>query len=1028
MLSRMQNINRLSETERLIDELITHWRFWELYEDFYITKLAPSLISNPEQGDEVERAILGSLRILLNKSEWLDLGLLIAERRKGNLRVVESERARREAEECEKREAARYEALRMEADDRERLRQESHQKQLEAERAKLLREIRERLQNDFINADAFFLNSCADLISVEMFRQEKVDFVRTWIAKNTLPDKDGRKRLPDDEQTAAIASVHGHTQVVARAGSGKTTTLVNRALFLMKHCRASPSEILLLAFNRKAAHEIRWRLLSSLKDGAEAAIALEIDRRVREAGSRKRIDWSEIEATAVDSIASQFGVTLPHVMTFHALAYAIVHPEESILYNGTNGEAQGLSRGFQQVVDDHLQIPVFKALVRELMLAHFREDWDRIVNGRYDKSKEELLKFRRSLPRECLGGEYVKSFGEKVIGDFLFEHDVAYKYERNHWWSGINYRPDFTIFRTPTSGVIIEYFGLQGDPDYDEMSSEKREYWDSKKEWALVDFGPRDITTSGVDAFLVHLKQSLEEQGVECNRLSEDEIWGRVRDRAIDRFTTAMVGFVGRCRKLSLTPEDLSNLVASYSTLSEVEGMFLQLAIKLYIAYLDRLSATGEDDFDGLMQRAAAAIADGNTTFERKSGSGDLKTLNYVCIDEFQDFSDLFYRLLNAVRAKNPHVGLFCVGDDWQAINGFAGSDLKFFECFDDYIGESERLYISTNYRSPQRIVGAGNALMDGLGQPARAHKPAAGHVFVSDLNEFEPSLLEKQRHPGDIITPAVLRLVGKALADGLNTVLLCRRNAIPWFVNYQDQAGGEGRGLARYLDLIQSYFPKSLKERISISTAHKYKGLEQPMVILLDVIARSYPLIHPDWAFSRILGDSPEKITREERRLLYVAMTRATDKLVIITDGRNKSPFLEELEHKQPPTAINWKEFPPIRGLATRLAVIVGNQVGRGGSPTFAIKDLLKATGYQWQSTGRAGWAKSFPADGFKIDTIRYELWSEPADGIEVQIFDDTDALAAHYIINAGEWHCVMDQLDSVCIPECERNPSLTT
>ena len=64
-----------------------------------------------------------------------------------------------------------------------------------------------------------------------------------------------------------------------------------------------------------------------------------------------------------------------------------------------------------------------------------------------------LLRFRRSLPRESLGGEYVKSYGEKVIADFLFEHDIAYKYERNHWWSGINYRPDFTIFHDTQAAV-----------------------------------------------------------------------------------------------------------------------------------------------------------------------------------------------------------------------------------------------------------------------------------------------------------------------------------------------------------------------------------------------------------------------------------------------------------------------------------------------------------------------------------------------------------------------------------------------
>jgi DNA helicase IV len=408
----------------------------------------------------------------------------------------------------------------------------------------------------------------------------------------------------------------------------------------------------------------------------------------------------------------------------------------------------------------------------------------------------------------------------------------------------------------------------------------------------------------------------LQAQGIPCVRLSEDEIWDRIRDRAIDRFTKATVGFIGRCRKQSLSESELRSLINGHSPLSPVEEIFLNLAHRLYVSYLDRLSATGEDDFDGLMQRAADSISAGQTLFQRLSGSGDLALLRYVCIDEFQDFSDLFYRLLNAIRKQNPRVELFCVGDDWQAINGFAGSDIRFFENFTAHIGKSRRLYISTNYRSSKAIVNIGNALMVGLGKPAIAHKKSTGKVFSFDLNKFEPSKLEEERHGrGDNITPAVLRLTSKALADGLDVVMLCRHNAIPWFVNYQDQEGGDGRGLARYLDLIRSFFPKGMKERISISTAHKYKGLEKPMVIVLDAVARSYPLIHPDWAFSRVLGDSPEKITKEERRLFYVALTRAIEKLVIITDGRSKSPFLEELERRHPSVLSN--------GRTTRLFVV---------------------------------------------------------------------------------------------------------
>lgn len=885
----------------------------------------------------------------------------------------------------------------------------------EAKRMIVIMKIRRQLEEDFLGADLYFSKLQDPIIPQSIYDQEKNSFVQRWIESYTRRNSDTVRHLPDNEQISAIAAVNGHIQVVARAGSGKTTTLVHRAVFLLKHCGVAPSEMLLLAFNRKAALEVRRRMLGLINEVAGEAVSEDITRRVRQAKQSRRIDMVEIESNAVDTIAKEYDVTLPFVMTFHALAYSIVHPEESLLFNGSNGESQGLSRVFQQVIDDHLQVPTFRGQIRNLMLEHFREAWDLIVEGKYDQSKDELLRFRRSLPRESIGGDYVKSFGEKVIADFLFEHDIAFKYERNHWWSGINYRPDFTIFKTQKSGVIIEYFGLNGDADYDRMSDAKRTYWDSKKDWELLEFTPTDIVGDGVGPFLNCLKSRLEHHGIPCIQLSEDEIWHRIRERAIDRFTKATVGFIGRCRKQSLSPADLNKMIGSYSPLSHVEEMFLGLAHQLYVAYLDRLAATGDEDFDGLMQRAANAISSGKTEFLRKSGNGNLNVLRYICIDEFQDFSDLFYRLLTAIRNNNHKVELFCVGDDWQAINGFAGSDLRFFENFDKYIGKSRRLYISSNYRSANSIVKIGNTLMDGLGKPAVGFKKVEGKVLISDLNKFEPTLIEMQRHPGDSITPAITRLANKALAEGMDVVMLCRRNGLPWFVNFQDEINRDGMGLPRFLDFVRSFFPDGLKERISISTAHKYKGLEKPMVIVLDAVARSYPLIHPDWAFSRILGDSPEKIIKEERRLLYVAITRAADTLVIFTDGLNKSPFLEELEKKQRLSTIDWSNYPPIICKSARLVVKIGNQERKGGAPTFAIKDSLKASGYTFQrnSTGWPGWEKSFPVEGFDLNTIKSEVWSGDADGLDVRVFDDTTRLVAQFFVNNGCWVVISDVLD---------------
>lgn len=828
-----------------------------------------------------------------------------------------------------------------------------------ARRAKdeLLFALRKLLKDDYIQADSLFQASWAGHLSAQEYEDEKASFVRHWV-------KDLSGRELDKEQATAVACVHGDAHVTARAGSGKTTTLVSRALFLSKHCGVSPNEMLLLAFNRKAAEEMSERITATL------------------------------------------GSELPHVMTFHALAYAIVHPEESILHNGPPGESQGLSRAFQQVIDDHLRIPTFKGQLRELMLAHFREDWDRIVEGCYDKGKDELLQFRRSLPRESLRGEYVKSFGEKVIADFLFEHDIPYKYERNHWWGGINYRPDFTLFRTDNSSLIVEYFGLVGDPDYDELCEAKRDYWRNKHDWALLEFTPADITAGDVEGFRTLLKTSLERQGVPCVRLSEDEIWNRIRDRAIDRFTAASVGFIGRCRKRWLSPDELDDLIKRYTALSATEDIFLKLARILYGAYLDRLVATGEEDFDGLMQRASEAVRKGTTTFERKAGRGNIAQLRYVLVDEFQDFSELFFRLVTAIREQNPQISFFCVGDDWQAINGFAGSDLRFFRDFGRYFDVYRSLSISTNYRSARSIVYVGNALMGGLGVPAVASKESAGEVLLLDLTAFEPSVVEKQRHPGDVVTPVVLRVVSKALSDDLDVVLLSRRNGLPWFINYHhDDSAPSNRGLERYLDLIRSFFPKGLQGRISISTTHKYKGRESDVVVILDAVARSYPLIHPDWAFSRLLGDGPQKITEEERRLFYVALTRGIEKLVIITEKANTSPFLDDIRDTPCVSTISWADYPALQGANSRVVVQIGNQERKGMAPTFAIKDALKAAGYQWNTTGWKGWAKSLPAEGFNIGLLQGEVWAAKADGIEVRVLSERDSVLYRYVVDDGKW-----------------------
>lgn len=997
---------------QLVEALVKSMSCWGKYENYYLTELAPMLAANPESGSAQEQLILSELRPQLTENEWRALPQLMAEYRNGNLREFESEKLKREIQEKERLETERKQREELAKAERERIHKELLMKEAAARKQELLAKIDKELQRDFLGAESFFKSQTQGIVSYDEFKIKKIGFVREWFVNRSKSLGISGTLILDDEQLEAIACVNGHVQVVARAGSGKTATLVNRALFLMEHCRVTPSSLMILAFNRKAATEIRRRLLSLIHQDAERQVKFEFDKRRSVAIKKgRRFNYGDLEAESVDQVATQLQVALPHVMTFHALAYALVHPEESLLYNDSAGESQALNKVLQNVIDDHMQIPEYKSKIRELMIENFKEDWDRIIAGGYNLSKNELIQFKRSLPRESLRGEYVKSYGEKLIANFLFEYDIPYKYERNYWWRNINYRPDFTIFKTKKSGIIIEYFGLKGDPDYDEMSEEKRNFWANNSDWELIEFSPSDIK-QGETAFGEFLKTSLEQRGIPCNQLSEEEIWNRVRDRAIDRFTKAMVSFVGRCRKLSMAPDELDDTIDAHEALSRSEAMFLPLAHDFYSAYLERLSATGQEDFDGLMQRAAKMVLNGVTRFQRKSGNGDLAELKFIFIDEFQDFTDLFYRLLSSIKKVSPDAQLFCVGDDWQAINGFAGSDLRFFEHFDEFIGKSHHLSISTNYRSARSIVDLGNALMTNFGKSAVADKKDSGKVIIADTTAFKPSPVEKERHSGDIITPMVSRIVNESLATNSSVVLLSRRNSLPWFMNFTDQVQREGKGLDKFLDLVRSLSPKDKSENITISTAHRYKGLEKSTVIVLDAVAGSYPLIHPDWVFLRVLGDSLEKVTQEERRLFYVALTRAIEKLVIITDSKNQSPFLGELQKTMPLEKIKWDDYPVVCLKSRRLVVKVGNSEHCGGKPTYAIKDQLKACGYQWRGSGWPGWVKTFSIDEIQVASIQKEVWAEEADGVEVRICDESERVFGRFNIVDGNWVTVLDDL----------------
>ncbi len=309
----------------------------------------------------------------------------------------------------------------------------------------------------------------------------------------------------------------------------------------------------------------------------------------------------------------------------------------------------------------------------------------------------------------------------------------------------------------------------------------------------------------------------------------------------------------------------------------------------------------------------------------------------------------------------------------------YAGSELRYFDNFIEYFHNTIKLNVSTNYRSHGKIVELGNALMNGRGTPAVKYEKDAGWVKTARLDEFMPTASEKKRHNGDDATPATLRIVKHLLGSGRkDVVMLSRRHSVPWYVSYKPGSPGKIDGLERFAEHIRSFLPDQDRHRVTASTTHTYKGLEKAAVVVLDADEGSYPLVHPSWVFLRVFGDSVKRIEDEERRLFYVALTRARHSVVIMSsDLKRETRFLSVIRKQMNLDQIVWSDLQPVPSLdGERVNVLITN--------AYEVRKKLRERGYEWIKKENF-WQQSFLAEHFDFEKLCHEPWVQSGMCIEV-------------------------------------------
>lgn len=334
-----------------------------------------------------------------------------------------------------------------------------------------------------------------------------------------------------------------------------------------------------------------------------------------------------------------------------------------------------------------------------------------------------------------------------------------------------------------------------------------------------------------------------------------------------------------------------------------------RIALATYLDYLSKLLPP-QLDFNLLMAHAANLLREEDPEICRK-----VSRLKYIMVDEYQDFSFLFFNLIQAMRSVCSAARLFCVGDDWQAINRFAGSDVNYFinfhECFpEDYIN----IPLVTNYRSDRRIVQNANRYMlknyDPKATAAIPFSKKRGKIKVIHTNKTKFDTQDLQEDAlGDarfqlILAkicggrPAQHKEAAQFLKSAYKIIKHHRRREILLLHrhNFTSFAGIDLEGF--YLALrdlcADERIMKSadFEKRIRIMTMHKSKGLESEIVILLEASRDQILSSHPHAEIFTIFGDGRASEKSDQHRLLYVALTRAKHKLYILTTDK-KTPLL---------------------------------------------------------------------------------------------------------------------------------------
>ena len=782
------------------------------------------------------------------------------------------------------------------------------------------------------------LDLCAESPEAEASIKARVhEHNERWIERALIDEKDYLDHVLDpvdplirldDAQRRMVLTDEDNCLVIAGAGAGKTTSVAAKVRYLVDRKRIKPEEILVISFTNKAVEELRARIQHDL------------------------------------------GIPCP-ICTFHSAGNAVLHMQDPERINIVDGSKKFF------VIRDYFRTKILQdeRLVHSLILffasyfdaplnEHDLEAFFRgIAQMRYTTMRSELDEYCQEImdaqrkKKVTIRSEILRSAQEVEIANFLYRNGIDYVYEPVYRYhielARKPYTPDFLI-RQGDREIYIEHFGITRDGQNSRYDAKRLQaYKDAVNEKVLLHrrHGTELIYTfSGYGdgrSLTDHLEEELRAHGVTFHPRSDEEILQKILQNEGNRYIRRLVELI--CRFITNFKTDgyteMQFGIMKESTDNVRTKLFLDICQACYLEYQKVLRELQAVDFEDMINDSARALRECAEMKQRLN-------FKYIIVDEYQDISRQRFDLTKALR-EVCDAKVIAVGDDWQSIYAFSGSDITLFTQFQEKMGPAAMLRIENTYRNAQDLIDIAGSFVQK--NPAQITKTLHSDKRIEDpviIYSYDASykrygmdrragasynmgkaieaaldhiVAERERKgetasnlsAADRIAAAVEGQAapddGHSTADGkkkaaldnvtaarkkdrnpIHVLVLGRYNFDGYNLEQTDLFTYMGKGKGR--QLISKKYPQI---RITFMTAHASKGLGYDEVIVINGRGGTYGFpskIEDDPVLSLVLREDRSYAYAEERRLFYVAMTRTKNRVYFIAPLQEPSEFLLEL------------------------------------------------------------------------------------------------------------------------------------